>query len=198
MSHLPIGMIWAQSATNGVIGVDGAMPWHIPEDLAHFRKVTADSTVIMGRKTWESLPPRFRPLPGRLNIVLTRDASWSSEGAIAADSVDAALAAATAADRPIWIMGGGEIYAQFLPLASRLEVTEVKGDFAGETFAPQIDPTAWQPQANNADAGDAGDAADTGAGAGSGSGSGSGSPTFSTSSRGAEYRFVSYDRRPEL
>jgi len=172
MSHPPIGMIWAQASANGVIGVDGAMPWHIPEDLAHFREVTAGSTVIMGRKTWESLPPRFRPLPGRLNIVLTRDASWSSEGALTAGSVDAALAAAADADSPIWIMGGGEIYALFLPLASRLEVTEVRGDFAGETFAPHVDPTRWQPEVEPANA------------------------DFATSSTGAEYRFVSYDLKP--
>ncbi len=94
----PIGLIWAESQ-GGVIGRAGGMPWHVPEDLAHFKDVTLGAPVIMGRKTWESLPPRFRPLPGRANIVVTHRDDWAADGAERAASVDDALALA-AADRP--------------------------------------------------------------------------------------------------
>jgi dihydrofolate reductase len=134
-----IGLIWAQ-ARGGVIGADGGIPWRLPEDMAHFRAVTSGGTVVMGRRTWDSLPPRFRPLPGRENVVVTRDPSWSAEGAVVAHSVDDALDGATG---DVWVIGGGEIYRLALPLADRLEVTEVDLDVAGDTIAPPIGPE-WE------------------------------------------------------
>ncbi|HSV60296.1 MAG TPA: dihydrofolate reductase [Variovorax sp.] len=135
-----INVIFAR-ARNGVIGKDGQMPWHLPEDLAHFKATTGGAPVLMGRKTWESLPPRFRPLPGRRNIVITRQADWRAEGAEAAASLQAAIA--LCADAPeLWVIGGGEIYAQAMPLAQRAMVTEIDREFEGDTFAPTLD-TAW-------------------------------------------------------
>lgn len=125
------GVIWAQSA-NGVIGRDGTLPWHLPEDMAHFRALTAGATVIMGRKTWESLPPRFRPLPGRRNIVLTRDATW-------ADSERAAgLAEALDVDGDVWVIGGASVYAEALPLVDIAEITEIDETFDGDVIAPAL------------------------------------------------------------
>ncbi|MGZ4648755.1 MAG: dihydrofolate reductase, partial [Blastococcus sp.] len=111
-------MVWAQ-ARDGVIGADGALPWRLPEDLALFRELTMGSTVVMGRRTWESLPERFRPLPGRTNVVLTSDRTWSADGARAAASVEQVLAE----HESFWVIGGGEVYARFLPHADRLVVT---------------------------------------------------------------------------
>jgi dihydrofolate reductase len=139
-----IGLIWAQ-AEGGVIGRDGGMPWHVPEDLAHFKELTLGSPVVMGRGTWDSLAPRFRPLPGRRNIVVTRQERWSADGAERAGSVEAALELA-GSDRPdwIWIIGGGAIFAQAVDRADRLEVTELThpAGFAAEpddVRAPAID-----------------------------------------------------------
>ncbi|RZJ26326.1 MAG: dihydrofolate reductase [Haliea sp.] len=133
-----INLIYARAA-NGVIGKDGTMPWHLPEDLAHFKQLTHGSPVIMGRKTWDSLPPKFRPLPGRTNIVITRQADWQAEGAKRTGSLDEALALAQAGDAPeIWIIGGAQIYAQAEPLAVRAEVTEIAQDFDGDAFAPAL------------------------------------------------------------
>lgn len=132
----PIGLIWAQTVT-GVIGDAGSIPWRLPEDLARFKELTLDSAVIMGRRTWDSLPERFRPLAGRHNIVVTRQHDWAAEGATVAHSLAGALAAAAPA--PVWIIGGGDIYRQSMPLADRLEVTEVDLDTAGDTIAPLID-----------------------------------------------------------
>jgi dihydrofolate reductase len=133
-----IGLIWAQAA-NGVIGRDNAIPWHVPEDMAHFRAVTSGATVVMGRRTWESLPPRFRPLPGRRNVVLTRDAAWSGDGAEAAHSLPAALQGAG----DVWVIGGADVYAAALPHADVLEVTELQDEFAGDVRAPVID-AGWR------------------------------------------------------
>ena len=120
-----IGLIWA-AATGGVIGAGGTMPWHVPEDLAHFKEVTLGAPVVMGRKTWDSLPERFRPLPGRRNIVVTRDPSWAADGADRAGSIDAALELAAEADPDwIWVIGGGELFAALIDRAHRLEVTEL-------------------------------------------------------------------------
>ena len=127
-----IGLIWAQAA-NGVIGSDNAIPWHLPEDLAHFRSVTAGSTVLMGRRTWESLPPRFRPLPGRRNLVLTRDRSWTDEGAEVVPDLRDAL------HGDVWVIGGAAVYAAALPLADVAMVTELREEFAGDVFAPRLD-----------------------------------------------------------
>jgi dihydrofolate reductase len=129
-------LIFARAA-NGVIGKDGTMPWHLPEDLAHFKRTTLGCPVVMGRKTWDSLPPRFRPLPGRQNVVITRQRGWQAEGATVAHSLPEALAlCGGAADA--WIIGGAEIYRQALPLASSAVVTEIEADFDGDAFAPQF------------------------------------------------------------
>ena len=137
----PLHLIYARAA-NGVIGKDNTMPWHLPEDMAHFKQLTQGCAVIMGRKTWDSLPPRFRPLPGRTNIVVTRQSDWQAEGALRADSLEGALtlarAATTEPHRPVWVMGGAQIYAQALPLANRVEVTEIAQDFDGDAYAPTL------------------------------------------------------------
>jgi len=116
-------------ATNGVIGRDGDLPWRISADLKHFKKVTMGSAMIMGRRTFDSLP---KVLPGRRHIVLTRDRNWSAPGAEVAHSVDEALSLAES--EPISIIGGAEIFELFLPHADRLELTEVLGEIAGDTF----------------------------------------------------------------
>jgi dihydrofolate reductase len=108
-----VGLVWAQDE-QGVIGRDGGLPWHLPEDLAHFRALTRGATVVMGRATWESLPERFRPLPGRRNVVLSRRAGYEAAGADVRTSLPEALADAGG---PVWIIGGAEVYAQAQPLA---------------------------------------------------------------------------------
>ena len=129
-------LIYARAA-NGVIGHQGALPWHLPEDLAHFKRTTLGCPVIMGRKTWDSLPTRFRPLPGRANIVVTRDAAWSAEGALVAHSLEAARGLCPP-DSDAWVIGGAQIYAQALTLASSVVVTEIAQDFEGDAFAPEL------------------------------------------------------------
>lgn len=134
-----IGLVWAE-AHGGVIGADGGMPWDVPEDLRHFKDVTIGAPVVMGRRTWESLPPRFRPLPGRRNIVVTRNDEWMDAGAERTASLDAALAAVRADDTPwAWVIGGGEIFAHALPVASRAEVTELDLAVDGDTMAPRLE-----------------------------------------------------------
>ena len=136
---MTVSLIWAQ-ARGGVIGIAGRLPWHLPEDLALFRELTIGSTVVMGRRTWESLPERFRPLPGRTNVVLTTDPDWSDDGAERAASVPEVLDRAG----PLWVIGGGAVYAGFLPHADRLVVTDVDLDVEGDTWAPAIGPE-WSP-----------------------------------------------------
>lgn len=136
-----IALIWAQ-ARDRVIGSGGALPWHLPEDMALFRRLTTGSTVVMGRRTWESLPERFRPLPGRRNVVLTSDPSWSAEGAQRAGSVADVLGE----HEFLWVIGGGTVYESFLPHADRLVVTEVDTSVEGDTWAPALD-AEWQPVA---------------------------------------------------
>jgi dihydrofolate reductase len=126
-----IGLIWAQSA-NGVIGRDGTLPWHLPEDMAHFKTLTAGTTVLMGRRTWESLPPRFRPLPGRRNLVLSRT---PQDGAETFPDLAAALDAVSGDG---WVIGGEAVYKAALPFADRIEVTEIRETFAGDTYAPDV------------------------------------------------------------
>ncbi|HZX32151.1 MAG TPA: dihydrofolate reductase [Rhodocyclaceae bacterium] len=130
-------------AKNCVIGRDNQLPWHLPEDLAHFKAVTLGHPVLMGRKTWESLPPRFRPLPGRRNIVITRQAGYEAPGAEVASSVQAALALAGEHD-VVCCIGGAEIFAATLPLADTLEVTEVDLEPEGDTWFPAISPSEWR------------------------------------------------------
>ncbi|WP_200849199.1 dihydrofolate reductase [Curtobacterium sp. 18060] len=136
-----IGMVWARS-TDGVIGADGGMPWHVPEDLAHFKQVTGDATVLMGRRTWESLPERFRPLPGRRNVVLTRDASWTADGAEVEHDLRAALDCADGAASPVWVIGGGQVYAAALDRADRVSETVIDVDVPGDTVAPTLGESA--------------------------------------------------------
>lgn len=130
-----VALIWAQ-ARDRVIGAAGGLPWHLPEDLALFRTMTTGSTVVMGRRTWESLPERFRPLPGRTNVVLTSDPAWSADGARRAGSVGEVLADGG----PLWVIGGGAVYAAFLPHADRLVVTDVDVSVDGDTWAPVVGP----------------------------------------------------------
>ena len=130
------------TARNGVIGRDNALPWHLPEDMAHFKRTTMGCPVIMGRKTWDSLPARFRPLPGRINVVVTRQAGWSETGAQPSSSLREALSFCEQfAD--VWVIGGAELYAQTLPLADTAVVTEIDADFEGDAFAPQFG-AQWQ------------------------------------------------------
>jgi dihydrofolate reductase len=134
-------MVWAQ-ARDGVIGADGRLPWHLPEDLALFRRLTMGSTVVMGRRTWESLPERFRPLPGRTNVVLTSDRQWSGDGARPVASVEQVLAE----HESFWVIGGGAVYGAFLPHADRLVVTEVDLLVDGDTWAPPVGD-GWRQEA---------------------------------------------------
>ncbi len=116
-----LAAIWAQSA-DGLIGRDGVLPWSLPEDLAHFRALTAGHVVVMGRATWESLPQAYRPLPGRENVVLSR-AGFDAPGATVVPDVEGALH--VVGDRPGWVVGGAQVYAALLDLVDRVEVTDV-------------------------------------------------------------------------
>lgn len=132
-----LALVWAQ-ANGGVIGADGVMPWHLPEDLAHFRRTTARSPVLMGRTTWESLPERFRPLPGRANIVVSRQIGYPAPGALVVGSIDAGRAAA--GPGRTWVMGGAQIYRATIDDADLLMVTEIDLDVEGDAYAPEIGP----------------------------------------------------------
>jgi len=134
-------LIYARAA-NGVIGRNNTLPWHLPEDLAHFKRTTMGCPVIMGRKTWDSLPPKFRPLPGRLNVVVTRQAIWNENGAQPARNVHEALQICEQFP-DVWVIGGAQLYAQTEPLASTAVVTEIEKEFEGDAFAPTLG-AAWQ------------------------------------------------------
>ena len=125
-------------ARNGIIGKDGTLPWHIPADLKRFKALTMGSAMVMGRKTFESLPGL---LPGRRHIVLTRDHAWGAEGAEVAHDVDEAMALA-GEDSRLSVIGGADIFALFLPLATRIELTEVLADYDGDTAMPDPRSTA--------------------------------------------------------
>lgn len=132
---MTMSLIWAQS-TSGVIGRDGGIPWRLPEDLAHFKELTMGHTVVMGRRTWESLPGSVRPLPGRKNVVLTRQADYMADGATVVSALD------DVPDDDMWVIGGAEVYHLALPLATRCEVTEVEIDLRLEdedALAPVLD-----------------------------------------------------------
>lgn len=133
-----IFLIYARAA-NGVIGRDGGLPWRLPADLRRFKALTMGKPMVMGRKTFESFPA---PLPGRRHIVLTRDTGWSAPGAEVAHSVDAALALAGIDNDggEVAVIGGAEINALFLPLATRIELTEIAGDPEGDTVMPAPGP----------------------------------------------------------
>lgn len=146
-----IGLVWAQTGS-GVIGKGGTMPWHVPEDLQHFSRLTTGHPVIMGRKTWESFPAKYRPLPGRTNIVVTRQRGWAdspeARGAVAVSSLDAALLESQFAPggQNVWIIGGGEIYRQSMDIANVAVVTVIDSDTDGDTFAPEFGE-AWNLEA---------------------------------------------------
>ncbi len=168
--------IWAQARDadgRPVIGRLGTMPWHLPEDLAHFQQLTSGHAVIMGRRTWESLPDNARPLPGRVNIVVTSHDPL--EGAYTAGSLDAAVAIAShledtgdlAGGAIRWVMGGQRLYGEAVNVADELYVTEIDLEIDGDAFAPDIDPHRWIRASE--------------------------SPT-QVSSNGLSYRFVTYKR----
>jgi dihydrofolate reductase len=136
-------VIIAAVARNRVIGKDNTLIWNIPADMAHFKALTSGQTVIMGRKTWESLPPRFRPLPGRRNIVISRQADYTAPGAELADSLDAALRLSADAETA-FIIGGEQIYRQAMAVADRLEITEVALEPEGDAWFPEISPAEWE------------------------------------------------------
>lgn len=143
MTHTAeVGLVWAQS-TSGVIGRGGDIPWRVPEDLARFKEVTLGHTVVMGRRTWESLPKAVRPLPGRRNVVLSRQADFTADGAEVVGSLEAALSSA-ATEPETWVIGGEQIYLLALPHATRCEVTEVEVDLRrddDDALAPVLDET---------------------------------------------------------
>ncbi|MCE2908147.1 MAG: dihydrofolate reductase [Burkholderiaceae bacterium] len=132
----------AAVAANGVIGRDNGLVFRHGADAKHFRDTTMGAPVVMGRKTWESLPARFRPLPGRRNIVVTRQPGYAAEGAETAAGLDAALALAQGAPR-VFVIGGGELYAQALPHARELVLTEVQAALEGDVRFPPVDPAQW-------------------------------------------------------
>ena len=145
----------------------GTLPWHLPEDLKHFRAVTSGKPVIMGRKTWESLPEKFRPLPGRLNIVISRSASYLAPGATVTDTVARALDLCADA-REAFVIGGAELYRQAIDNATQLILTEIDLEVAdGDSFFPPIDPHQWQEKSRSSH----------------------------TAANGLNYAFVTYERR---
>lgn len=140
---MSLALVWAQTA-DGVIGRDGTLPWHLPEDLARFRRLTAGHAVVMGRRTWESLPERMRPLPDRRNVVLSRDPAYRADGARVCPSLEAALEL-VGTDEEVWVIGGSALFAETITRADRLEVTDVDLDVPGDTYAPLVDPHRWRP-----------------------------------------------------
>jgi len=124
-------------ADNGVIGQDGAIPWHISEDMKRFKALTMGHAIVMGRKTWDSLPKK--PLPGRINVVVTRQKDWRAEGAVTASSLGQATSGTSGM---VMVIGGAEIYERALPLAARIELTEIHKDFDGDARF-QLDRTGW-------------------------------------------------------
>jgi dihydrofolate reductase len=132
-----VALVVAHSA-NRVIGRDGGLPWRLPGDLKRFRALTTGQTVIMGRRTYESLPDAFRPLPNRRNVVLTSDPGYRADGAELAADLNAALVA------PCFVIGGGEVYAQALPRAQRVYATELEAEVDGDTFFPPLPPAEWR------------------------------------------------------
>ena len=164
-----IRMMWAQTS-DGVIGDGDSMPWHIAEDLAHFKATTMGAPVIMGRRTWDSLPAKFRPLPGRRNVVLSRSLTPEDvPGAELAHSLDAALD--MLGDVPVaWIIGGGRVYREALRIADECEVTEVDGTFEVATPVRAPELLGWKPVRKG---------------------------EWATSSNGPRYRFTTWRPRPE-
>ena len=150
---MELKLIYARSR-NGVIGREGQLPWHLPADLAHFKQTTLGQAVVMGRKTWDSLPERFRPLPGRTNIVITRQKDWQAKGALVAHSLAQAMALCPEPG-PLWVIGGAEVYAQALPLASTVVVTEIDMETQGDAHAPPLG-AEWKETSRQFHAGEGG------------------------------------------
>jgi dihydrofolate reductase len=181
MSGMTVGLIWAQS-TSGVIGRHNGIPWRLPEDQARFKELTLAHTVVMGRITWESLPAKVKPLPGRRNVVVTRQAEYVADGATVVSSLEAALTGAGGppacggersdsgyvTDDETWVIGGAQIYALALPMATRCEVTEV------DVTLPREQDDAVAPVLDEAWVGTEGD--------------------WLTSAAGIRYRFLRYQR----
>ncbi|MEZ5289670.1 MAG: type 3 dihydrofolate reductase [Vicinamibacterales bacterium] len=136
----PVVTLVVAAAEGGVIGKDGAIPWHLPADLAHFKRVTMGKPIVMGRKTFQSIG---RALPGRLNVVVTRDRAFRAEGAVVTHSFEEALAAC--GDAPeVMVIGGGELYAAAMPMARRIHFTRVHAVVDGDTIFPALDDAVWQ------------------------------------------------------
>ena len=154
-------------ARNGVIGRDNQLPWHLPEDLAHFKRVTMGRPIVMGRKTWESIG---RPLPGRRSLVVSRDPHYAAPGAEVVGSLDEALAR-TAAEPEVFVIGGAQLYAVAAPRAQRLVLTELDADFEGDAHFAAPDPAHWNEVAREHHG--------------------------PTAERAWGYDFVTYERRPE-
>jgi len=157
----------AAVARGGVIGRDSGIPWRLPEDMRRFRTLTMGHPVVMGRRTWESLPDQFRPLPGRGNVVVTRNSDWSAQGADRAGSIEDALRLLEG-EATVFVIGGGEIYAAALPSADELLLTEIDAEIEGDTYFPDWDPDDFEEVARERH----------------------------VSSDGVGYSFVTYERRP--
>jgi len=136
--------IIAAMSRNRVIGINNTLPWHLPADLKHFKSITLNKTIVMGRKTYESIG---RPLPKRSNIIITRNADFLAEGCTIVHTIDAALACATEQEE-VMVIGGASFYEQILPRADRIYLTLIDGDFEGDTLFPEYDPSDWQETEN--------------------------------------------------
>lgn len=134
----------AAVAENGVIGRDGGLPWHLPDDLRHLKKLTLGHVLVMGRRTFDSIG---RPLPGRTTIVVTRDPHWRADGVLTADGVPAALASAAGIDDEVFVLGGHEVFRLALPVADRLVISAVPGRPDGDTVFPPVDWASWRESA---------------------------------------------------
>ena len=126
-------------AANRVIGVENRLPWHLPEDLQHFKTLTMGHHIVMGRKTYDSIG---KPLPGRTTVIVTRNVDYAVPGCMAANSIDAALIIASDDDE-VFFVGGAELYKQAIPMADRMYITEIKRDFPGDAHFPTFDPAHW-------------------------------------------------------
>jgi dihydrofolate reductase len=132
-------------ARNRVIGINNSLPWRLPEDLKHFKTLTMGHHIVMGRKTYESIG---RPLPGRTTVIVTRDADYRVQGCLTANSIEAAIAAC-GEDPEIFFVGGAELYAQVLPRADRLYITEIQADYEGDARFPAFDKSEWRESERN-------------------------------------------------
>ena len=137
--------IIAAYSENRIIGKDGKIPWRIPEDIKRFKDLTIPHPVIMGRKTYESIPDKFKPLPQRQNIVLSKSSDFSpGKGVIVARSLNEAIEKAHNIDNEVFVIGGQNIYEQALPLSSRMYLTEIKLNYQGDSFFPEFDKSSWE------------------------------------------------------